>query len=265
MKSLIDQLDLPKDFLFQIISLFISILLIHTIYLLFIDPAAANEIAIAIDQNKAPNRTFAVILKDFEQEACIILFFWALSIIFIKWKEVSNQANFIRIDFLSNTIDDKINLSKAQLLKVDLDKWLLDSNNNNLIASALSSGINSFIISNNISDAKKSAHNVCDNESLRIESELSMIRYIIWAIPSIGFIGTVRGIGEALSQAHIAVQGDIASMTTSLGVAFNSTFVALVVSIFLMFFLHQLQLLQDRLILNVNEYCDKKLLSSLII
>ena len=68
-----------------------------------------------------------------------------------------------------------------------------------------------------------------------------MVRYIIWAIPSIGFIGTVRGIGEALSQAHIAVQGDIASMTASLGVAFNSTFVALAVSIFLMFFLHQLQ------------------------
>ena len=56
------------------------------------------------------------------------------------------------------------------------------------------------------------------------------------AIPSIGFIGTVRGIGEALSQAHVAVEGDIAGMTASLGVAFNSTFVALVVSIFLMFF-----------------------------
>ena len=83
---------------------------------------------------------------------------------------------------------------------------------------------------------------VCDQESERLESELSMIRYIIWAIPSIGFIGTVRGIGEALSQAHIAVEGDIAGMTASLGVAFNSTYVALVVSIFLMFFLHQLQL-----------------------
>ncbi len=37
-----------------------------------------------------------------------------------------------------------------------------------------------------------------------------MIRYISWAIPSIGFIGTVRGIGEALAQADKAVQGDIA-------------------------------------------------------
>ena len=84
MRSFIEELDLPKDFLFQIISLFVSILIIHTIYLLFIDPAAAKEIALALEQNKAPDRTFAVVLKDFEQEACVILFCWALSIIFLK-------------------------------------------------------------------------------------------------------------------------------------------------------------------------------------
>ena len=75
-----------------------------------------------------------------------------------------------------------------------------------------------------------------------------MIRYIAWAIPSIGFIGTVRGISDALGQAYKAVEGDIAGVTASLGVAFNSTFIALVISIVLMFFMHQLQLLQERLV-----------------
>ena len=61
-----------------------------------------------------------------------------------------------------------------------------------------------------------------------------MVRYITWAIPSIGFIGTVRGIGDALGQAYKAVEGDISGVTVSLGVAFNSTFVALVLSIIMM-------------------------------
>ena len=156
MKSFIDELDLPKDFLFQIISLFVSILIIHTIYLLFVDPAAAKEVAIAIDQNKAPNRTLAVVLKDFEQEACIILFCWALSMIFIKWKAVSTQANFIKVDFLANSADSNIDLSKAKLLRTEVDQWLIDSKNNNLIASSLWSGLNSFVVSNDLSDAKKS-------------------------------------------------------------------------------------------------------------
>ena len=90
-----------------------------------------------------------------------------------------------------------------------------------------------------------------------------MIRYLIWAVPSIGFIGTVRGIGEALSRADEALAGNIYGMTSSLGVAFNSTLVALVISIVLMFLLHQLQRLQDSLIVSVNDYLQQKVLDRL--
>ena len=87
-----------------------------------------------------------------------------------------------------------------------------------------------------------------------------MVRYIAWAIPSIGFIGTVRGIGEALGQAYRAVEGDIAGVTASLGVAFNSTFIALLISILVMFFVYQLQLVQERLVLDTQRYCDEQLI-----
>jgi len=59
------------------------------------------------------------------------------------------------------------------------------------------------------------------------------------------------------------VQGDIAGVTASLGVAFNSTFIALVISIFLMFIVHQLQLAQERLVLDSHDYCDNNLVRHL--
>jgi biopolymer transport protein ExbB/TolQ len=120
-----------------------------------------------------------------------------------------------------------------------------------------------FDSTRNIQDVSNAISEVLDKESDKLDSELSMVRYIAWAIPSIGFIGTVRGIGEALSQAHKAVQGDIAGVTASLGVAFNSTFIALVISIFLMFIVHQLQLAQERLVLDSHDYCDKNLVRHL--
>ena len=70
-------------------------------------------------------------------------------------------------------------------------------------------------------------------------------------------------IGQALGQAHEAVEGNIIGVTNSLGVAFNSTFIALVISIFIMFFTHQLQLLQERLVQNTQDYCDSNLLNHL--
>jgi biopolymer transport protein ExbB/TolQ len=70
----------------------------------------------------------------------------------------------------------------------------------------------------------------------------------------------VRGIGDALGQAYRAVEGDIAGVTASLGVAFNSTFVALVISIVIMFLMHQVQLIQERLVLDVHTYADQRLI-----
>ena len=66
-----------------------------------------------------------------------------------------------------------------------------------------------------------------------------------------------------MGQAHKAVEGDIAGVTQSLGVAFNSTFIALLISIVLMFLLHQLQLQQERLVLDTDTYLDRNLIRHL--
>ena len=123
--------------------------------------------------------------------------------------------------------------------------------------------LNRFRATRSIQDASSTAREVCAAESDRLDSELAMIRYIAWAIPSIGFIGTVRGIGDALTQAHRAVQGDISGVTEALGVAFNSTFIALLLSLVLMFVLHQLQLKQERQVLDTESYVDERLLANL--
>ena len=57
------------------------------------------------------------------------------------------------------------------------------------------------------------------------------------------------------------MEGDIAGVTASLGVAFNSTFTALVISIIIMFLMHNVQLIQERLVAGRNlERFELKLL-----
>ena len=131
---------------------------------------------------------------------------------------------------------------------------------NYLLPRALHTALSRFQVTENVQFATQAVDSVCETENDRLDSELSMVRYITWAIPSIGFIGTVRGIGAALGQAHEAMQGDIAGVTSSLGVAFNSTFVALLISMVVMFFMHQLQLAQERIVLDSQAYCENKLL-----
>jgi len=256
--------NIPIEFVYQLFALIISIILIHAIYVSVIRPNAARIIeeqnaAAAADPDYVRERRLPVLIKDFEQESCFILGLWALAIMGYKAVKLIGERRLLEVDLVPVAEgmrilpEDTREFSRqVQALPEDRQQMLLPR--------ALLNALRRFNSTHNIQDVSTSTHTICESEAERLESELSMIRYISWAIPSIGFIGTVRGIGEALAQANKAVQGDITGVTLSLGVAFNSTFIALLISIFLMFLVHQLQLLQERLVFDSETYTNDKLI-----
>ena len=84
-----------------------------------------------------------------------------------------------------------------------------------LLPRALLTGLHRFGSTRNIQDVSTATRGVCELEFDRLDSELSMVRYVAWAIPAIGFVGTVRGIGESLQQAHKAVEGDVSGVVAA--------------------------------------------------
>ena len=259
--------QIPTEMIFQISALIISVILVHLIYQTVIRPNAeavleSNAIQAAINKDYVQERSLYVVVKDFEQESCFILLFWALTIMGLKTRSAFYEQDLLEKDFINVRGGTNI-LPQDTRTYIRPLQALSEKEQMGLLPRALSAALNRFASTENVQDVSEAVKSVCEGESDRLDSELSMIRYIAWAIPSIGFIGTVRGISDALGQAYKAVEGDIAGVTASLGVAFNSTFIALLISIVLVFFMHQLQLIQERLVLDTHNYCDKRLLSHL--
>ena len=256
--------NIPIEFVYQLFALIIAIIIVHAFYVSIVRPNAAQIIveqnqAAAVDPDYVRERSTWVVIKDFEQEASFILMFWALAIMGYKAVNILDERKLLEVDLVPVAEGMRILPEDTREFARQVQQ-LPDENKRMLLPRALLNALQRFSSTRNIQDVASSTHTICESEADKLESELSMIRYISWAIPSIGFIGTVRGIGEALAQADKAVQGDIAGVTLSLGVAFNSTFVALLISIFLMFLVHQLQLLQERLVYDSEQYCDDKLI-----
>jgi len=258
---------LLSDLVYQLVALILAVIVVHAIYVTVVRPnadaiQAQQAVLQQTDENYVPERSVYVILKDFEQETCIILMLWALAIIGLKSQRTLRERsllenNLIQLaDGMSILPEDARNYSRPV-------QALPEAQRDYLLPRALLAGLHRFQTTRNIQDVATTVKDVCETESEHLETEMTIVRYIAWAIPSIGFLGTVRGIGQALGQAYQAVSGDIVGVTVSLGVAFNSTFVALVVSILLMFMLHQLQLLQDRLVLDTQNYCNDRLVRNL--
>jgi len=257
----------PFEFTYQVFALIVSIIIIHAIYVAVVRPNAEAVLTyqaemMAQDSDYVADRSVWVLIRDFEQESCFILLFWAMAIMAYKAVLAARERALLQQDLLHITEGMSVLPEDTRELSRPLQA-LPDKDRDSLLPRALLTALHRFRSTRNIQDTSDAVRSVCEGESERLDSELSMVRYIAWAIPSVGFIGTVRGIGEALGQAHKAVEGDIAGVTASLGVAFNSTFIALILSIILMFLLHQVQLQQERLVLNAQDYCDEHLLRHL--
>ncbi|MEP1473158.1 MAG: MotA/TolQ/ExbB proton channel family protein [Halieaceae bacterium] len=259
---------MSSEFIFQIFALLIAVIVVHALYVGAIRPMADAQLQQEMELQAAgedfvPERSFAVVIRDFEQEACFILLIWALAMMGYKGRRTMQEKEILERALLD--IPDGTSLLPEDAREYSRSLEALPATEQDLLLPrTLLSALQRFATTGSIQAVSDTIKEQCEVESDRLDSEMSMVRYIAWAIPSIGFIGTVRGIGDALGQAYKAVEGDISGVTVSLGVAFNSTFVALVLSIIIMFCLHQLQLSQERLVLDCQRYADKRLMRHLV-
>ena len=237
--------------------LVISIILVHLIYVAWINPNVEIIQNIAAQTGSILPRNLFIIIKDFEQEICIILFIWGIFLCGSNYLQISNYEYLYGVDLLD---DVKLDSTNALQYLESFDELSDDVKKAPLVEIIMSS-LRRYALTGNIESAASSIEPALEALSIRNENDLAILKYISWAIPSIGFLGTVRGIGQAMSEAEAAVAGNIAPMTSSLGVAFNSTFIALIISIFLMLALSYIQKEQDSQLIKIKNYTEKYLIN----
>ena len=246
-------------------GLLLSIIVIHTIYMLVIDPAASEALFQAGQAGEAPPRTLAVILKDLEQEICLILGMWCLWLWLFRYQLLMDEPHLLSEDFLDLNVRTKFDEETLDDLRKTVSDKLLQTPHLALLANVR---ITLNALSHDGPDSQfKEARDVgtesCELYLEQLDSKLSLTKYILWAIPSVGFLGTVRGIGEALGKAGEALAGDITGVAASLGVAFNSTFCALFVSLVLMFVSYVLQGREEKMVAAYKNFIANELIAKL--
>lgn len=241
-------------------------LVIQTIYVVHVRPGAEEwrleqQAAVDADPTHTPTRSILVIIAEPEPQASIIITVWALLLAALRVHGIKRARRLLEDDVLQLQPGSVILPEDARihLRRFDqLPSYLKES----VVPRVLQSALKRFGATRNIQDAATTVHHVCEIEATRLESELSTIRFAVWSIPAIGFVGTVRGLGEALESAQFVLNStNPAALTSGLGLSFNSTFTALTLCILVMYIFHELQLGGDRLVLDTEQYAEDELIS----
>lgn len=199
-----------------------------------------------------------VINGGYIQTVTYLAFFWA-------WFEVKEKLRVIareRKAFKMNLIptNDKhvfmpmdINNLKFKLIEFERkEKYILSD--------LLKKACTKFRTSGSLSELIDIVSIQIEVSQEKSEGDQSIIRYLTWVIPSVGFVGTVIGISQALIVAN---DGDMEKITMLLGVAFDTTLVALILSIIIMWFVHQLQEETDRFHSDLKEFVIDNLINKI--
>lgn len=179
---------------------------------------------------------------------------------------------------VNNTITHEEDAFSANLLP-EQENWVLDADDVNqiklnmqrlektqkfLMTDLIKKACTKYRLSKSSSEALGVVDSQVKIYSSEMESEQSFISYTAWAIPSVGFIGTVLGIAASLGYANQASTPEgIEKVTSSLAVAFDTTLVALFLSIIMMWGIHYVQKRQDSLFARMNSYVIENLINRL--
>lgn len=221
--------------------------------------AAVTKVDTTGNQDRSQLRSFWVIVRDYEQEIAFILATWSITLIVQQARSVASNRKLLDRVYVEVDENHVVLPEDARAYARPLERLPFEEQDM-FLPRALMVGLNRFGATKSVQDAAEAIIDECEFEASRLDAQLSMVRFTAWAIPAIGFVGTVRGIGQALQEAQRALHGDISGVTLGLGVTFNATLTALSLSILVMFCLHQLQQAQDKLVLDTRNYIDRGLI-----
>jgi biopolymer transport protein ExbB/TolQ len=258
------------DAVYSISALLLSVILIHSIWTLVIRPRAEAVLSQRVTVTNSSNvkaqvlqlRSVYVILKDHEQEICVILCLWSLLLLGRQAQQTQKGRKLLDRDYVKIADAQVVLPEDARVYSRPLEA-LPKEEQDGFLPRLLMVAYNRFGATRSVQDAAEAVRDECEFETASMDTKLSMVRFTAWAIPAVGFVGTVRGIGAALQEAQGAMGGDISGVTMGLGVTFNATLTALCTCIVVMFWMHQLQQYQDRLVLDCRTYVDRQLLRKL--
>ncbi len=196
---------------------------------------------------------------------------WSAVILFFKYRKLTVQRRSMLFDLLPDDISREINVESASRFIQHIRGLPIQSGESFLVNRVLR-GLEHFGVVGSSSEAANRLASQSEIDSNAVDSSYTLIKVFIWAIPILGFLGTVIGIGQAVGafSSAMAAANDLSalkssfnSVTSGLSTAFDTTLLALALSMCIMFPMSSLQKAEQDLLNWVDEYCNENLLKRL--
>ncbi len=201
----------------------------------------------------------------------IYLTMWSMVILIVKYLRLRRQMTAIHVDILPEKLIDTITIENAYVIQRYL-KSVHGNTAQNFLVNRIVRSLQHFRRRRDSREVAEFLRTQSDADLNAVEASYTMLKVFIWAVPILGFIGTVVGIGQAVdgfsqsiqsAQDFEVLKASLGSVTSGLAVAFDTTLLALVMSLVIMFPTSSMQKAEEDFLTFVEDYCNDCLLGRL--
>lgn len=200
-----------------------------------------------------------------EQIACYCAFTWAAFILISRFLEVRRQRRAFGLGLLPTEQGVRILPEDARPLLRRIEH-VTSKRGPLILANLIRMALGKYAVSRSGQDVSETVRTQADVDLGRLVTSMATIHYLAWAIPAIGFLGTVRGLALGLSMAgetKLEMEVFLKQATGHLNIAFDCTLVALALSVVLMFLVHAVQRDEESLVIDCQQFCLEHLVNRL--
>jgi hypothetical protein len=198
-----------------------------------------------------------------EQIACYCCCTWASLILMSRYVELRRQRRAFALPLLPTDEGARILHEDARRLQRELDA-AVGRRGPFILANLIRVTLGKYASSRSSQGLSETVKTQAEVDQGRLVATMATVHYLAWAIPALGFLGTVRGLAGSLTMTgHVDqdTQTFIEQATRHLTVAFDCTMVALALSLVVMFLVHSVQRDEESLIIDCQQYCLENLVN----
>jgi hypothetical protein len=200
-----------------------------------------------------------------EQIICYCFFTWAGFILLSRYLEVLRQRQAFKLGLLPTEEGARILPEDARPLQRKAEQVVRGKPY--ILANLVRLALGKYALSRSSQDVSETVRTQAEVDLGRLVSGMATVHFLAWAIPAVGFLGTVRGLAMSMGMAGRVQEGGIeqflAQATQHLDRAFDCTLVALALSLPIMFLIHTVQRDEEALVIDCQQYCLEHLVNRL--
>jgi biopolymer transport protein ExbB/TolQ len=194
------------------------------------------------------------------------LFFVGLAALGLKLLEVASQFVGLRSVQLADVPEGGNAIDDCNGLRTQLDQLPANAQRSHL-ARRLRDALDHVARTGTAAQLGDELKYLADVENARQQESYGLVRIVIWATPMLGFLGTVMGITEALGDLSAnakllatSIDTAIQGLLGGLYVAFDTTALALTLSMILMFIQFMIDRVEQQLLTAVDNRANESLM-----